>query len=74
MEGTERPTRKEAMATMTSSGPTGVTMLGLGTMGSVLAASLVCAGHPTTVWNGRRAAPATWSPAALSAHRRCSTL
>lgn len=34
-----------------SSDPTPVTVLGLGEMGSVLAAALVDAGHPITVWN-----------------------
>lgn len=31
--------------------PTPVTVLGLGAMGSALAAAFVKAGHPTTVWN-----------------------
>jgi 3-hydroxyisobutyrate dehydrogenase-like beta-hydroxyacid dehydrogenase len=34
-----------------SSDPTPTTVLGLGAMGSALAATLVDAGHPTTVWN-----------------------
>jgi 3-hydroxyisobutyrate dehydrogenase-like beta-hydroxyacid dehydrogenase len=36
---------------MTSTEPTRITLLGMGAMGSALAASLVDAGHPTTVWN-----------------------
>ncbi|MBA3783190.1 MAG: NAD(P)-dependent oxidoreductase [Nocardioides sp.] len=39
---------------MTDTDPTSVTRLGLGAMGSALAASLVDAGHPTTVWNRTR--------------------
>ncbi|MEU2571850.1 NAD(P)-dependent oxidoreductase [Streptomyces anulatus] len=39
--------------------PTPVTVIGLGAMGSALAAAFIAAGHPTTVWNrtGSRAAP-----------------
>lgn len=36
---------------MTAPDATGVTVLGLGAMGSALAAALLDAGHPTTVWN-----------------------
>lgn len=36
---------------MTDPGSTGVTVLGLGAMGSALAAKLLDAGHDTTVWN-----------------------
>jgi 3-hydroxyisobutyrate dehydrogenase-like beta-hydroxyacid dehydrogenase len=36
---------------MTRKDGTAVTVLGLGAMGSALAATLVDAGHPTTVWN-----------------------
>lgn len=36
---------------MTTPGSTGVTVLGLGAMGSALAAALLDAGHPTVVWN-----------------------
>ncbi|MEV0891946.1 NAD(P)-binding domain-containing protein [Promicromonospora sp. NPDC050262] len=36
---------------MTTPGSTGVTVLGLGAMGSALAAALLDAGHPTAVWN-----------------------
>ncbi|MFJ3407961.1 NAD(P)-dependent oxidoreductase [Promicromonospora sp. NPDC090134] len=36
---------------MTTPARTGVTVLGLGAMGSALAAALLDAGHPTTVWN-----------------------
>lgn len=36
---------------MTTPGITGVTVLGLGAMGSALAATLLDAGHPTAVWN-----------------------
>jgi 3-hydroxyisobutyrate dehydrogenase-like beta-hydroxyacid dehydrogenase len=39
------------MLTYMSSDPTPTTVLGLGAMGSVLATTLVDAGHPTTVWN-----------------------
>ncbi len=46
MGGIKRLTRKEATSAMTSSGPTGVTLLGLGAMGSALAASLVCRRTP----------------------------
>ncbi|MEU5160669.1 NAD(P)-binding domain-containing protein [Streptomyces sp. NPDC020875] len=40
-------------------GPVPVTVLGLGSMGSALAAAFVAAGHPTTVWNrtSAKAAP-----------------
>lgn len=34
-----------------SSDPTPTTVLGLGEMGSALAAALIDAGHSTTVWN-----------------------
>ncbi|RZE95798.1 NAD(P)-binding domain-containing protein [Streptomyces sp. SCA2-2] len=34
-----------------STAPTAVTVLGLGRMGSALAAAFLAAGHPTTVWN-----------------------
>jgi 3-hydroxyisobutyrate dehydrogenase-like beta-hydroxyacid dehydrogenase len=39
--------------------PTPVTVIGLGSMGSALAAAFVDAGHPTTIWNrtASRAAP-----------------
>ncbi|WDG29657.1 NAD(P)-binding domain-containing protein [Streptomyces sp. CA-278952] len=39
--------------------PTPVTVIGLGAMGSALAAAFLAAGHPTTVWNrtASRAAP-----------------
>ncbi|MFD6444442.1 NAD(P)-dependent oxidoreductase [Promicromonospora sp. NPDC060204] len=36
---------------MTTPGSTGVTVLGLGAMGSALAAALLDVGHPTAVWN-----------------------
>ncbi|MFD4375859.1 NAD(P)-binding domain-containing protein, partial [Streptomyces sp. NPDC058527] len=38
---------------------TPVTVIGLGSMGSALAAAFLAAGHPTTVWNRtpERAAP-----------------
>lgn len=36
---------------MSASARTAVTVLGLGAMGSALAAAFVAAGHPTTVWN-----------------------
>jgi len=39
------------MAGMTNDEPLAITMLGLGAMGRALAAALLTAGHPTTVWN-----------------------
>jgi 3-hydroxyisobutyrate dehydrogenase-like beta-hydroxyacid dehydrogenase len=39
------------MADMTNNPPIPITMLGLGEMGRALAAALLSAGHPTTIWN-----------------------
>lgn len=59
-----------------------VTMLGLGAMGSVLAETLLAAGHHVTVWNrtaGRAdalvaaGASSTRSPATRSSSPACST-
>lgn len=64
---------------MTHPARTGVTVLGLGAMGSALAATVLDAGHPTTVWNrtparaaslaARGAATASTVEEAVTAHR-----
>lgn len=52
-----------------TSGPPPVTVLGLGNMGSALAAALLDRGHPVTVWNRspQKAAPLTYRGARLAA-------
>ncbi|MEU3738246.1 NAD(P)-binding domain-containing protein [Streptomyces sp. NPDC032198] len=68
-ENTAENTHAENTNTTPTADKTPVTVIGLGTMGAALAATLLASGHPTTVWNRSpaKAAPLVARGARLAA-------